>query len=57
MLAAHRAGLREFVVPARNGGDLDDVPSAVRDDMTFHLVDDVQQVLDIALEAPVAQAA
>ena len=57
VLAAHRAGLREVVLPARNGGDLDDVPSAVRDDMTFHLVDDVQQVIDIALEAPAAQAA
>jgi ATP-dependent Lon protease len=58
VLAAHRAGLREIVLPARNGGDLEDVPSAVRDDMTFHLVDDVQQVLDIALEAaPTAQAA
>jgi ATP-dependent Lon protease len=57
VLAAHRAGLREVILPARNGGDIDDVPSAVRDDMTFHLVDDVKQVLDIALEAPVAQAA
>jgi ATP-dependent Lon protease len=57
VLAAHRAGLREVVLPARNGGDLDDVPSAVRDDMTFHLVDDVQQVIDIALEAPAAHAA
>ncbi|MDQ1374373.1 MAG: ATP-dependent Lon protease [Actinomycetota bacterium] len=51
VLAAHRAGLREIVLPARNGGDLDDVPAAVRDDMTFHLVDDVTQVLDIALDA------
>jgi ATP-dependent Lon protease len=57
VLAAHRAGLREVVLPARNGGDLDDVPAAVRDDMTFHLVDDVTQVLEIALEAPAAQAA
>jgi ATP-dependent Lon protease len=57
VLAAHRAGLREVVLPARNGGDLDDVPSAVRDDMTFHLVDDVKQVLEIALEPAVAQAA
>jgi ATP-dependent Lon protease len=55
VLAAHRAGLREIVLPARNGGDLEDVPSAVRDDMTFHLVDDVQQVLDIALEAAPAE--
>jgi ATP-dependent Lon protease len=50
VLAAHRAGLTEVVLPARNGGDLDDVPAVVRDSMTFHLVDDVRQVLEVALE-------
>ena len=50
VLAAHRAGLTEVVLPARNGPDLDDVPEAVRSAMTFHLVDDVQQVLEVALE-------
>jgi ATP-dependent Lon protease len=50
VLAAHRAGLREVILPSRNGGDLDDVPEAVRADMTFHLVEDVQQVLELALE-------
>ena len=54
VLAAHRAGLREVVLPARNGADLDDVPEAVREVVTFHLVDDVRQVLDLALEAPAA---
>ncbi len=37
VLAAHRAGLREVVLPKRNAADLDDVPEAVRDEMTFHL--------------------
>ena len=37
VLAAHRAGLTEVVLPARNGPDLEDVPEAVRDEMTFHL--------------------
>jgi ATP-dependent Lon protease len=50
VLAAHRAGLTEVVLPARNGPDLDDVPEAVRDALTFHLVDDVRQVLEVALE-------
>jgi ATP-dependent Lon protease len=50
VLAAHRAGLREVILPARNGADLDDVPEAVREEMTFHLVDDVSQVFDLALE-------
>jgi ATP-dependent Lon protease len=51
VLAAHRAGLKEVVLPARNGPDLDDVPEAVREAVTFHLVDDVSQVLELALEA------
>ena len=50
VLAAHRAGLTEVVLPAANEGDLDDVPEAVRDVMTFHLAEDVRQVLDWALE-------
>jgi ATP-dependent Lon protease len=50
VLAAHRAGLREVVLPARNGPDLDDVPEAVRAEVTFHLVDDMAEVLRVALE-------
>ena len=58
VLAAHRAGLTEVILPARNGPDVDDVPEAVREVMTFHLADHVDQVLDIALMAePEAQAA
>ena len=56
MLAAQRAGLTTVVLPTRNGPDLEDVPEAVREEMTFHLADDVTQVLDWALEAaPVPQ--
>jgi ATP-dependent Lon protease len=56
VLAAHRAGLREVILPARNGADLDDVPEAVRETVTFHLVEDVRQVLDLALEPAGAEA-
>ncbi|HEX6677098.1 MAG TPA: endopeptidase La [Actinomycetes bacterium] len=49
VLAAHRAGLKEVVLPARNGGDLEDVPEAVREELTFHLVDEIGEVLDHAL--------
>jgi len=55
LLAAHRAGLTEVVLPARNGPDLDDVPAAVRDALIIHLVDDVSQVLEHALEPVAAQ--
>jgi ATP-dependent Lon protease len=54
VLAAHRAGLTEVVLPKRNGSDLDDVPERVRSVMTFHLADDVHDVIDIAL-APASE--
>ncbi|MGH9183807.1 MAG: endopeptidase La [Acidimicrobiales bacterium] len=56
VLAAHRAGLTEVVLPARNEGDLDDVPEAVRSAMTIHLAADVGQVLAVALEPETALA-
>ncbi|HEY7401267.1 MAG TPA: endopeptidase La, partial [Actinomycetota bacterium] len=51
VLAAHRAGLTEVILPARNEGDLDDVPEQVREQMTFHLAQSVDDVLRAALEA------
>ena len=51
VLAAQRAGLTTVVLPKRNGPDLEDVPESVREQMTFHLAEDVTQVLDWALEA------
>ncbi len=58
VLAAHAAGLTEVIVPERNQPDLDDVPSEVRDQMQFHVVGTVDQVLALALEpAAVAMAA
>jgi ATP-dependent Lon protease len=50
VLAAHAAGLTEVIVPDRNGPDLDDVPADVRQQMQFHLVGTVDQVLALALE-------
>jgi ATP-dependent Lon protease len=52
VLAAHRAGLQEVVVPRRNEADLDDVPEKVREDLTFHIADTVNDVLTAALEEP-----
>jgi len=57
VLAAHRAGLTEVVLPKRNEGDLDDVPDQVREQMTFHLADDVADVLAVALRGETADAA
>jgi ATP-dependent Lon protease len=50
VLAAHAAGLTEVIVPDRNAPDLDDVPADVRNQMQFHLVGTVDQVLALALE-------
>ncbi|HYU39083.1 MAG TPA: endopeptidase La [Acidimicrobiia bacterium] len=50
VLAAQRAGLTEVILPARNRPDLDDVPEATREALSFHLVDDVRDVLTVALE-------
>ena len=51
VLAAHRAGLREVVLPKRNEADLDDVPEAVRGEMTFHLATTYTDVLAAAFAA------
>ena len=50
LLAAHRAGLTEVILPYRNEADLDDVPQSVREAMRIHLVKDVREVLEQALE-------
>ena len=51
VLAAHRAGLTEVILPKRNEGDLDDVPEQVREQMTFHIAEDIADVLEVALRA------
>jgi ATP-dependent Lon protease len=53
VLAAHRAGLTEVVLPARNGPDLEDVPEAVRNQMTFHLAAEIGEVLEHALKSEI----
>src|SRR5712692_312636 len=50
LLAAHRAGLKEVILPRRNESDLDEVPSEVREQMQFHPVKSVDEVLAVALE-------
>ncbi|MFP3869181.1 MAG: endopeptidase La [Desulfobacteraceae bacterium] len=48
VLAAHRAGLQEVILPARNDKDLEEIPENVRKDLKFHLVERMDQVLGIA---------
>ena len=52
------AGLSTVILPAQNEPDLDDLPDDVRTEMTIHLVDDVADVLELALgDAEVAHMA
>jgi ATP-dependent Lon protease len=49
-LAAQRAGINRLIIPRRNEADIDDIPEHLRKRMKFVLVDDVDEVLDAALE-------
>jgi ATP-dependent Lon protease len=58
VLAAHAAGLTDVIFPSRNEPDLDEVPSDVRNQMAFHPVTSVDEVLALALESqPLAMVA
>lgn len=56
LLAAHRAGMREVLIPARNERDLDELPQDVRDVMKVHLIKRVDEILALVLEAPASRA-
>jgi ATP-dependent Lon protease len=51
VLAAHRAGIRTLILPARNERDVEDVPEELRRELTFIFVDDADEVLRHALAA------
>jgi ATP-dependent Lon protease len=55
-LAAHAAGLTDVIIPERNRADLDDVPEDVREEMRFHPVMSLGEVLELALEERPAHA-
>ena len=50
VIAAHRAGIQRIILSQRNKKDLRDVPSEVKDQMKFEFVDNVSEVLKIALD-------
>jgi ATP-dependent Lon protease len=55
LLAAHRAGIFEAVLPRGNEKDLADLPENLRSVMKLHFVDQMDEVLKIALEAPLPE--
>jgi len=49
LLAAHRAGIRDVILPARNRKDEPELPEAARKDLRLHFVAHVDEVLALAL--------
>jgi ATP-dependent Lon protease len=56
VLAAHRAGIREVILPARNERDVEEVPEELRREVAFVFVDDAEEVLRHALTSTGAGA-
>jgi ATP-dependent Lon protease len=56
LLAAHRQGIREVVIPAENEKDLPDIPENVRTEMKLHFVTSMDEVLKLALETEIVMA-
>lgn len=49
MIAAHRAGIKEVILPKNNKKDLDDIPKAVISDLKFNFVEHMDEVLKVAI--------
>ena len=56
LLAAHRHGIREVVLPADNEKDLPDIPDNIRKEMKLHFVSSMDEVLKLALEKEIEMA-
>lgn len=51
ILAAHRAGIRELILPRQNEPDLEEIPEEIRAELTFHWVERIDQVLPLVLDS------
>ncbi|MXX34676.1 MAG: endopeptidase La [Gemmatimonadetes bacterium] len=52
VLGAVRAGITEIILPQENEAHLEDLPDAVRNDLTVHLVEDLHRVVELAIRSP-----
>jgi ATP-dependent Lon protease len=57
VVAAHRAGIRTVMLPARNRRDLEDIPASVRKDLEFVWLERVEDAVAHAIDGPVPKAA
>jgi len=55
ILAAHREGIKEVVLPLDNKPDLKDIPKKIKESITIHLVENMSEVLDIALTKKISE--
>ncbi len=51
VLGAHRAGIKEIILPKRNAGDLDEIPSQVRETMKFHLISRADEAVNVVFKS------
>lgn len=49
VIAAHRAGIKDVILPKNNKKDLEDIPKAVMTDLKFHFVEHMDEVLKVAM--------
>ncbi|MFO7564630.1 MAG: S16 family serine protease [Enhygromyxa sp.] len=56
LLAAHRAGIRDVILPSRNRKDEPELPEAARKDLRLHFVSHIDEVLELALLEAIARA-
>ena len=54
VLAAHRVGIKRVILPKSNEKDLKEVPQEVREDLTFILVERIEEVLPAVFNCDVA---
>lgn len=55
VLAAHRAGIRTVLLPKKNEKDLVEIPEQIRREMTFHFLETMSDILDLAFEEKIAR--
>jgi ATP-dependent Lon protease len=56
VLAASRSGIKHVILPERNKNDLEEIPAKIKEDLHFYLVNRMEDVLKIALDAPTPSA-
>ncbi len=56
VIAAHRAGIKTLILPKNNKKDLEDIPKSVLNDLSFHFVEHMDEVLKIALAKPIVRS-